>query len=111
MARTLGSFNKNVNLPEHSSDWQKQPLAEKVKDPQALIGYSLGLFRSNQERDVQVPTNAEKFASSFNNRVRNGTRMAGSALTQDAIQSTGLPEGFTLPTIGLAEMRNLTAPS
>lgn len=109
MTRPLGSFNNRVHLPNHSEDWQRQSKEPGTKRPQAMSSYNLGLFVNKQEPDVRTPTGTEKFVSGFGGKRRPGMRMAGNALTEDLKQSTGLPEGFTLPTIGLTEYRNLTA--
>lgn len=106
MARTLGSFNRRVSLPPHQTDWQRQSEDYSTKAPQAMPSYNLGLFVNKEEPDVRTPTNEEKFYTGFGGKRKPGIRMAGSAF-DDIKQSTGLPEGFTLPTIGLPEIRNL----
>ena len=107
MSRTLGSFNRRVNLPPHPMDWQRQSFDYSTKDPQAMPSYDFGLFINKEEPDVRTPTNEEKFYTGFGGKRIPGVRMAGDAFTDDIKQSTGMPKGFTLPTIGLAEIRNL----
>lgn len=79
MTRPLGSFNRLVNLTNRSDDWQQQPRPDVAKNPEAVLGYTLGLMRNRPEKGEYVPTNAEKFVSG---RIRANTgsskmRMAG----------------------------------
>lgn len=79
MTRPLGSFNRLVNLPSKSNDWQTQPDPKVAKNLKAVLDYALGLRRDKAGQEEYVRTNAEKFVSG---RVRADTkssrlRMAG----------------------------------
>jgi hypothetical protein len=86
MSRTLGSFNRHVNLENHREDYRPKAESGPVKNPQATEGYLLGLRRNKVEREQQPPSGAEKFVSSRGVRRTVMPRMAGAALVGSAEQ-------------------------
>jgi hypothetical protein len=108
--RTLGSFNRLVNLQNHSDD-HNAPAMPRVAGPQ---------FRRIAE-DVNNPSNAGKFVSG--RRKPGGervSRFAGSALgvdpsenqqlpNQDVTFSSGTPSSTASSATGMAELRALNS--
>jgi hypothetical protein len=108
--RTLGSFNRLVNLQNHSDD-HNPPAMPRVAGPQ---------FRRIAE-DVNNPSNAGKFASGQGKpggaRI---SRFAGSALgidlsenqkmpNQEVTSSSGTPSRTDVISTGMAELRALNS--
>jgi len=74
------------------------------------LGYMFGLRGAKQQTERPGKTNEEKFATGQGGKRAPQQRMAGNALTADIRQSIGLPQAFTLPPIGLAELRTPDLP-
>lgn len=82
MTRTLGSFNRRVNLARHRNDHAAIAAQPAPRHTQATLGYDLGLNRNTTGRQENTPTGAEKFVTGRNTapRMTTGMRMAGEAL-------------------------------
>jgi hypothetical protein len=105
--RTLGSFNKRVNLPRHRED-RKPIVADRlaVKTLQT-DGYTLGIARNAPPNEGYDPTGGN-FAQSRKTPGRQ--RMAGQALNMKITQGTGQPSVPTAPMMGSAELRTPNIP-
>lgn len=105
--RTLGSFNKQVNLPLHREDYT--PIAEERPATKTLQtgGYTLGIARN-------APPN-EGYASEGGNftqsrKTPGRQRMAGQALNMKVTRGTGQPSVPVASMMGSAELRTPNIP-
>jgi hypothetical protein len=100
--RTLGSFNRQVNLPNHPDDYT--PVANErpaVKTLQA-DGYTLGIARNAPPNEGYAPSGGD-FTQS--RKAPGRPRMAGQALNTSITRGTGLPSASAAPMMGSAELR------
>jgi len=74
------------------------------------LGYMYGIRGSKQQSERPGPTGGEKFASAQGGKRGPENRKAGQAFGLDLKEGTGLPQAFTLPMIGSAELRTPNLP-
>lgn len=105
--RTLGSFNQQVNIPNHPEDRTPAGLEIPSKHPLATDGYDIGIHRNVNLGDAALPSGGEKFVQGQgrSRRRKPEIRMAGQALDADLKHSSGLQRAFAQPMIGSAELR------
>ena len=105
--RTLGSFNKQVNLPTHREDYT--PVAEERPATKTLQtdGYTLGIAR-NAPPNASYAATGGNFAQSRKPPGRQ--RMAGQALNMKITRGTGQPSVPTESMMGSAELRTPNIP-
>jgi hypothetical protein len=110
--RTLGSFNRQVNIPSHPEDREPPGAGTSAKHPLARGGYDMGIHRSTNPEDTPSATGEEKFASGRgrSRRRKPEMRMAGQALDADLKRGSGLQQAFAQPMMGSAELRTPDLP-
>jgi hypothetical protein len=110
--RTLGSFNRHVNLPHHPEDREATGSNSAAKHPLATGGYDIGIHRNVNPSDTPSATGGEKFSAGRGRagRRKPEIRMAGQALDADIKHSSGLQQAFAQPMIGSAELRTPNLP-
>ena len=74
------------------------------------LGYMFGLRGARQQSERPGKTGGEKFATAQGGKRRPPQRMAGQAMGLNLRQGTGMPQAFTLPMIGSAELRTPNLP-
>lgn len=79
MTRPLGSFNQRLKLDKKPEDHARIADERLAKNPEAILGYDLGLNRNYYAREESTATNAEKFVSGRGRAPRSSSnmRMAG----------------------------------
>ena len=105
--RTLGSFNRRVNLPNHPEDYT--PVAAErsaIKTLQA-DGYTLGFARNTPPQGRYGPTGGD-FGQSRQTPGRR--RMAGQAIGVRFIRGSGSATTVAPPIIGSTELRTPNIP-
>ena len=100
--RTLGSFNPQVNLPNHPDD--STPVADERPAVKTLQtdGYTLGIARNTPPQGRYGPTGGD-FGQSRETPGRR--RMAGQALGIRFIRGSGSATTVAPPMMGSAELR------
>lgn len=74
------------------------------------LGYMFGLRGANQQSERPDQTGGEKFESAQGGKREPRQRMAGQALDINFKEGTGMPQAFSLPAIGSAELRTPSLP-
>ena len=74
------------------------------------LGYMVGLRGTKQGSERPGQTGGEKFATAQGGKRRPAQRLAGQAMGLNLKEGTGLPQAFTLPMIGSAELRTPSLP-
>ena len=100
--RTLGSFNRQVNLPNHPDDYS--PVADERPAVKTLQtgGYTLGVARNTPPQGRYGPTGGD-FGQSKQTPGRR--RMAGQALGIRFIRGSGAATTVAPSMMGSAELR------
>ena len=105
--RTLGSFNRQVNLPNHPDDYM--PVADERPAVKTLQtdGYTLGIARNTPPQGKYGPTGGD-FGQSRETPGRR--RMAGQALGIRFIRGSGSATTVAPSMMGSAELRTPNIP-
>ena len=74
------------------------------------LGYMVGLRGARKGSERQGQTGGEKFESAQGGKREPRQRMAGQALNINFKEGTGMPQAFSLPAIGSAELRTPNLP-
>ena len=74
------------------------------------LGYMFGLRGAKQQSERPGQTGGEKFATAQGGKREPRQRMAGQAMGLNLREGTGMPQAFTLPMIGSAELRTPSLP-
>jgi hypothetical protein len=69
-----------------------------------------GLKGAKQQTERPGQTGGEKFAAAQGNKRKPQQRMAGQAMGLNLREGTGMPQAFSLPSIGSAELRTPSLP-
>lgn len=74
------------------------------------LGYMFGLRGAKQQSRRPGRTGGEKFESAQGGKRAPQQRMAGQAMGLNFKEGTGMPQAFSLPMIGSAELRTPNIP-
>jgi hypothetical protein len=105
--RTLGSFNRRVNLQRHREDHTPVAADRPAIKTLQTDGYTLGIARNAPPNEGYASTGGN-FAQSRKPPGRQ--RMAGQALNMKVTRGTGQPSVPTAPMMGSAELRTPNIP-
>lgn len=100
--RTLGSFNRRVNLSKHPGDHVPSRDNRPAVKTLQTDGYTLGVARNAPPNEGYAPSGGD-FTQSKKSPGR--PRMAGQALNIAVTRGTGLPSAPAAPMMGSAELR------
>jgi hypothetical protein len=74
------------------------------------LGYMFGLRGARQQSERQGQTGGEKFEAAQGGKRKPAQRLAGQAMGLNLREGTGMPQAFSLPAIGSAELRTPNLP-
>lgn len=74
------------------------------------LGYMVGLRGTSRGSERPGQTGGEKFATAQGGKRKPAQRMAGQAMGLNLREGTGMPQAFSLPAIGSAELRTPNLP-
>lgn len=74
------------------------------------LGYMYGIRGAKQQSERPAPTGGEKFATAQGGKRGPANRKAGQAFGLNLKEGTGLPQAFTAPMMGSAELRTPNLP-
>ena len=105
--RTLGSFNRQVNLPNHPEDYAPVAAERLAVKTLQTDGYTLGFARNTPPQGRYGPTGGD-FGQS--RQAPGRRRMAGQALGIRFIPGSGSVTMVAPPMMGSAEARTPNIP-
>jgi len=100
--RTLGSFNRQVNLPSHPNDYAGVAAERPAIKTLQADGYTLGIARNEPPNEGYAPSGGDFTQSK---KAPGRPRMAGQSLNISVTRGTGLPSAPAAPMMGSAELR------